>query len=83
MEDKKRFMYEVYVELNDVCGFLCVLLKSSFSDFEVEVLVLSVFRVEYELICFLGFGVISNVFCVKDEDDREYVVKILFYGKNL
>lgn len=83
MEDKKRFTYEVHVELNDVRGSLCALLKSSLSDLEVEVPVLSVSRVEYEPIRFLGSGATSNVLCVKDEDDREYAAKIPLHGKNL
>lgn len=63
MEDRKRFMYEVHIELNDVHGLLCALLNSSLSDLEVELPVLAVARVEYEPIRFLGSGATSNVLC--------------------
>jgi hypothetical protein len=81
--NKERFKYKVHCELNDVRGSLCALLKSSLSDLEVELPVLTVSGVEYEPIRFLGSGAISNVLCVKDEDGREYAAKIPLHGRNL
>jgi len=34
--------------------------------------------VQHELICFLGAGATSSVFCVKGEDGREYAAKVPF-----
>lgn len=75
MVKKGRYWYEQHVELNDVRGSLCAILKSSLNLLEVEVPVLTVSGVEYEPIRFLGSGATSNVLCVKDENAREYAAK--------
>jgi hypothetical protein len=69
-------MYEVHIELNDVRGSLCALVKSSLSDLEVELPVLIVAVVEYKPICFLGSRAISSIVCVKDEDARGYATRM-------